>query len=68
MKIPPCVALYDLPWTCLTYSSLVWPFMSFKVLVVFYGFLRYFIAKYLIGLVSSFLAAMDPNSFGLVGF
>ena len=53
----PCVALYGRVWPCMILSNLVW------CLVALYGFI--ICIKYC-GLISPFLAVIDPNSFVLV--
>ena len=50
----------DLAWPCLTYSGLVWPF------IVSYGFFYGILWQNVDLNESSFLAVIDPNSFGLV--
>ena len=49
----------------MAFYGLLWPFMAFYGhIIVFYGLSWQNID--LIGLVPSFLAVIDPNSFGLV--
>ena len=47
------IALHGLFWCCLVFYGIVWPFIAV------YGFM----ARYRIGLVWSFLAVRDPNSY-----
>ena len=56
----PSVAFKDLLWSCPAFHGIVWPY------IVLYGLLWPFMATYRFGLVWSFLAVIDPNSFGLV--
>ena len=67
----PCVAFCNLAWSYKAIYGLIWPHMILHGLLfliwsymVFYGLTWQNID--LIGLVSSFLAVIDPNSFGLV--
>ena len=57
-----CVAFSDLAWSCMAF---LWSYMAFYGrFVVVYGLLWQNID--LIGIVLSFLAVIDPNSFDLV--
>ena len=54
------MASYDLTWPFMVLYGLIWSYMAF------YDHIDLNID--MIGLVSSFLAVIDPNSFGLVYF
>ena len=56
------MVLYGLSLSCMAFDGLVWPF--YGLIWPLYGFLWQNID--LIGLVWSFLAVINPNSFGLV--
>ena len=61
----PFVVFCNVAWPCKVIYSPIWPFMVlYGHIIVFYG--RSWQNVDLIGLVSSFLAVIDPNSFGLV--
>ena len=63
----PCMAVCGLLWSCLCRLVVLYGLFNFHGLVWhFYG--RLWQNVDFIGLVSSFLAVIDPNSFGLVIF
>ena len=61
----PCMAFYGCVWPSVAVYGRVWPFMAVYGLVwSFYGLKWHFVV--FIGRILSFLAVIDPNSFGLV--
>ena len=59
------MGFFNLIWPFMFLYGRLWSFMAFYGhIIVFYGLSMQNIE--LIGLVSSFLAVIDPNSFGLV--
>ena len=75
----PFVAFCKIAWSCKVIYSPIWPFMVLDGLLLsfivflwsFYGLLWSFYGLLwqnidLLGLESSFLAVIDPNSFGLI--